>query len=85
MWIKHYKSSGVKCELTFLRVNNSRWWTLAFEMVENERYNRQNFERVVDMASQTYYGPQLSIDDSYSYNYWLLQFILQSIFFKSKN
>lgn len=65
----------VKSELTWLTVNNNRWWSIAFEMTM-ENYSRQEnncFLEVLNQACQTYSGPNLSADNSYSYSAWLLQ------------
>lgn len=66
---------AVKSELTRLRINKESWWSIAFEMTQNNR-NRQTdgyFKGVVKKACQTYNGTQLSTTNSYGYSCWLLE------------
>lgn len=65
---------GVESELTWLKINNDFWWSVAFEMSENHhRGQKENcFQEVIDRACSTYNGPQLLAENSYSYSRWLL-------------
>jgi hypothetical protein len=80
-WITVYKkrqqklAQRVKSELTWLSINNNRWWSIAFEMITNDHGAREDkcFLDVVNRACQTYSGPNLSADNSYSHSSWLLQ------------
>ncbi|HHP7231406.1 MAG TPA: hypothetical protein ACFCUY_11185 [Xenococcaceae cyanobacterium] len=62
---------GVKSELTWLQVNNERWWSVAFEM--NQENENNCFQQVLEQACHTYYGPKLVAANSYSYSRWLLE------------
>ena len=73
---------GVKSELTKLRLDRDRlinskhrWWTIAFEMSQNEsdRRSYSYFTQVVEQACETYPEPQLLATNSYSYSHWLLE------------
>ena len=74
---------GVESELTWLRVNSDRWWSVAFEMTKNskEKHQVNIFKQVVDRASQTYCGPKLSVDNSYSYGCWISKYAPSSTSF----
>ncbi len=71
---------GVASELTSLKINNESWWTIAFEMTQNDpaRLEDSCFKQVVETACQSYYGPKLSAANSYGYSRWLLEFEPQS-------
>lgn len=81
-WICVYKEreqrleQGVESELTWLRINNECWWSVAFEMTKTNKSRKKDkyFQEVVNRACQTYYGPKLSANNSYSYSCWLLKF-----------
>ncbi len=85
-WISVYKKReqrvelGVESELTWLRVNGDRWWSVAFEMAQNSNETRQVniFKQSVDRACQTYCGPKLSVENSYSYGYWISKYASSS-------
>ncbi|GAB4545249.1 MAG: hypothetical protein Tsb0014_39430 [Pleurocapsa sp.] len=66
---------GVKSELTWLRINGSRWWSIAFEMTQDSNDAQQDnyFTTVINRYCQNYYGPELSAKNSYSYSRWLLE------------
>ena len=66
---------GVKSELTWLKINQEIWWTVAFEMSQNKSAKQKQdrcFKKLIDQACQTYYGPKLSANNSYGYSRWLL-------------
>lgn len=71
---------GVKSELTWLKIDGDRWWTVAFEMTQDRDRQRDScFKEVVENACQTYYGPKLSASNSYGYSHWLLELTPQTI------
>ena len=72
---------GVESELTCLRINNDRWWSIAFEMTQKNQDLQQDsrFKERVEKACQNYYGPKLSATNSYGYSRWLLEFEPQAI------
>ncbi|KST65408.1 hypothetical protein [Mastigocoleus testarum] len=89
-WIPVHKErqqrqiQDVKSELTLIRVENSLWWSIAFEMIQDEKSRQKDsyFYRAINLASQTYCGPELSTHNSYGYSRWLLQLkkgLLQTI------
>ncbi len=88
-WIPVHKKreqrieADVKSELTWLRSNGDCWWSVAFEMKKNsnDREKEHYFKKVIDRACQTYYGPNLSADNSYSYSRWLLELYPQTMFY----
>ena len=63
---------SVKSELTCLKINHECWWTIAFEMTQNDRGEQQDnyFKNIVERACQTYYGPKLSAMNSCCYSKW---------------
>ncbi|WP_319420625.1 hypothetical protein [Pleurocapsa sp. FMAR1] len=67
---------GVASELTCLKINNEPWWSIAFELTQNNDDRQQDacFKEVVERACQTYCGPKLSATNSYGYSRWLLEF-----------
>ncbi len=87
-WISVYKKrkqrieAEVKRELTWLRSDRDCWWSVAFEMTKNSHDRERNnyFKKVIDRACQTYYGPKLSADNSYSYSRWLLELYPPTVF-----
>ena len=71
---------GVKSELTWLKINHESWWTIAFEMSQNdEKYQYSHFEKVVKTVLKNYPGSQLSNSNSYGYSRWLLEFAPSAI------
>ena len=88
-WISVYKERvqkvdrDVKSELTWLKINGCCWWSVAFEMTKNSKDQQQDccFKTVIDRSCQTYYGPKLSADNSYSYSQWLLELYPQTVFY----
>lgn len=70
---------GVKGELTWLKIDRERWWTVAFEMAQDRLNTRQNgnFQSVVAEACETYRGPMLSATNSFGYSHWLLRSLPQ--------
>ena len=88
-WIPVYKkreqklAADVKSELTWLRSDRESLWSVAFEMTKNshDRENNNYFKQVIDRACQSYYGPKLSADNSYSYSRWLLELYPQTVFY----
>ena len=67
----------VKSELTYLRVQGDRWWSLAFEMPQDDKdLNEQHLLQVVQQTAQTYPGFKLTADCSYSYSRWQTHFII---------
>ena len=71
---------GVKSELTWLKINHESWWTIAFEMTQNdEKYQYSRFKKIVETVCQTYPDPQLSNSNSYGYSRWLLEFAPQAM------
>jgi hypothetical protein len=71
---------SVESELTWLAINGDRWWSIAFEMTQdsNEKHQLYVFKQAVDRASQTYYGPKLSVENSYGYGHWVSQYAPRS-------
>ena len=63
---------GSCCELTQLEVNNHFWWSIAFEMLEEETIEQDSLETFVNLVSQTYPELELSEDKSYGYPRWLV-------------
>lgn len=86
-WISVHKKrqqrqiQDVKSELTLIRVENSLWWSIAFETMKdgNSRQKYSDFYQAINLACQTYCGPKLSTHNSYSYSRWLLMFEKRSI------
>lgn len=64
---------GVLYELTQLESCDRAWWSIAFEMAEQEAMDRDRFENAVSRVSQNYPGSLLSADKSYAYPSWLLR------------
>ena len=72
---------GVKSELTKLGLdsdrptNCQRWWTIAFEMTQNDGARRSlaHFKEVIEQACKTYPQSQLLATNSYGYSSWLLK------------
>jgi len=64
---------SVKSELTWLTIDNEHWWSVAFEMVAdgNQKQQVNSFKQAVDRANKDYYGPPLSLENSYGYGHWL--------------
>lgn len=67
---------NIKSELTLITVEDSLWWSIAFETIKNGNNQQKNsdFSRAISLLSQTYCGPKLSINNSFGYSRWLLQF-----------
>ena len=70
--------SGVKSELTRLKLDRDRehrWWTIAFEMTQNDSNMRSysRFQEIVERACKIYPKPQLLATNSYGYSRWLLE------------
>ncbi|MGK7876589.1 MAG: hypothetical protein AB4426_25835 [Xenococcaceae cyanobacterium] len=63
---------GIRCELTQLGISNHSWWSIAFEMTQEDAQGLDSFENVVSWVSETYRGPKLSAAHSYAYPRWLL-------------
>lgn len=65
----------VKSELTWLKIENEPWWTVAFEMISDSNKSQQqqikHFQQSINRASIDYYGPKLSLKNSYGYGYWM--------------
>lgn len=59
---------AVSYELTQLLVQETVWWSLAFEALANEG---DRFQRVVTQIGQTYPGPKLRLEHSCAYPQWL--------------
>ena len=81
-WICVYKKRlqksdrGVNSELTFVETKGRAWWTIAFEMTQEDNNIELNFFReVVEQAALTYSGSKLLAEDSYGYAHWLDKFI----------
>ena len=82
---KQKVTQGVKSELTWLTIDSNntiihssdRWWTIAFEMTQNPDSSQPDncFNQVVETACKTYFGPQLSVNNSYGYSHWLLELL----------
>ena len=63
---RHHEN--VSYELTQLTVQESAWWSLAFE-AQGSDFSR--FTDVVSQVSQTYPGPNLLAEHSCAYPHWL--------------
>ena len=63
---RHHEN--VSYELTQLTVQESAWWSLAFE-AQGSDFSR--FTGVVSQVCQTYLGPKLLAEQSYAYPHWL--------------
>lgn len=63
----------VKSELTWLRIGDDNWWSVAFEMITNghNKHQLNKFKQSVNRASAAYFGPQLSLENSYGYGHWV--------------
>ncbi len=66
---RRYK--GVSYELTQLNVKNDDWWSIAFEVAEEDAHQSDRFQEVVSAVSQTYPGSKLLTNNSYAYPNWL--------------
>lgn len=88
-WISVHKkreqklAADVKSELTWLRSDRDCWWSVAFEMSKHthDRESNNYFKQAIDRACQSYYGPKLSADNSYSYSRWLLELHPSKVFY----
>lgn len=71
----------VKTELTLITIEDSLWWSIAFESIKdaNNRQQNRDFNCVIDQACENYYGPKLSTNNSFGYSHWLLQLEKQLI------
>ena len=67
---------GIVFELTRLNVRNDDWWSLAFEIAEEDYKQIDNFQNVVSLVSETYRGPQLLAENSGAYPSWLSRQLL---------
>ena len=67
---------NVKIELTDLKVQSDRWWSIAFEMAldSKNQLNEQHLREVVEQAAKSYQGAKLLSHNSYSYTSWQNQF-----------
>lgn len=76
---------GTKIELTHLEINSEAWWTVAFEMSQNNDNKQQDscFREVIEKACQAYRGPKLSASNSYGYSRWLLEFAPKSLTYQN--
>ena len=77
-WIPVYKQRlqksdrGVESELTLVEANNTAWWSIAFEMTqEDNNVEIKLFQEVIEQAAKTYRGSKLLAEDSYGYARWL--------------
>ena len=66
---------GVDSELTWLEAKGSAWWSIAFEMTQEDNAGVDLFCEVVEQAALTCSEPKLLARDSYSYADWLDKFI----------
>lgn len=62
---------GICCELTQVGLSNHPWWTIAFEMAEENAQGLDIFEKAVSSVSETYHGPELLVTHSCAYPSWL--------------
>lgn len=77
IWVKKARlqrqDRGVACEVTQLEVDRDRWWTIAFEMLEEDDRDADDFDRVIHQMTHTLPDLTLSARQSYAYPTWLLQ------------
>nr|WP_290225844.1 hypothetical protein [Trichocoleus desertorum] len=62
--------TGCTMELTQLTINNTAWWSLAFEATGDRQIESLN--SVVDWVSSTHYPGTLTANCSYAYPRWLM-------------
>jgi hypothetical protein len=67
------QDQGIFYELTQLEISDRAWWSIAFEMPEQEASQIKHFENLVSRVTQNYPGSLLSADKSYAYPSWLLR------------
>lgn len=62
---------GIAYELTQLNVNNSEWWSIAFEMASEDKNEIDYFKQTLSQVSTTYSEQPLLATHSYAYPHWL--------------
>lgn len=67
------QDQGIFYELTQLEISDRAWWSIAFEMAEQEASQLNHLENLVSQVTQNYPGSLLSADKSYAYPSWLLR------------
>lgn len=68
---KQRQHQGISCEITQLSISQDTWWTFAFEMPCDQANSINSFNDVLSQISQTYQGPELSVENSCAYPGWL--------------
>ncbi len=69
------QEAGITGELTKLKINSHLWWSIAFEMADD---NCQHFVSILERLSTTYCGSQLSVSDCFAYPRLLAEIILKT-------
>jgi hypothetical protein len=68
-WQKQYRA--IFYEITQLEINNSIWWSIAFEMAQQKASEINHFKNVVGQAIQNCPLSELTAENSYAYPNWL--------------
>ena len=63
--------SDCQIELAQLMLQDTSWWSLAFEIEGVDSSLRWSLQSIASDVSQTYSGTPLQADDSFAYPYWL--------------
>jgi hypothetical protein len=67
-------SDGCLMELTELKVNDMQWWTIGIDYLTNSEYSVEMLEKAANYLFKDYPGPELRVENSYSYPGWLSKF-----------
>lgn len=70
-WQRLYQ--GINCELSQLTIQEQPWWSIAFEMIEQEANQEESFAQAINSMSQTYHESALTSAQSYGYPGWLAE------------
>jgi hypothetical protein len=58
-------------ELTQLKIEDRKWWSLALETVGTEPPQMDKLQSVLELVGKTYTGSQLQTQNSYAYPQWI--------------
>jgi len=71
---------GLLAELTEIKINGDKWWTIAFEVFGVAKQPMNILQQGVNWVIKEYPGPTLQIKNSYSYPEWIQAFFRSADF-----